>query len=307
MNDSWQRLTRAENVLEELRSECMHSGKKIAVSRLATMSGVDRKYFYGHVNTPNAELRMRWKSLGDKVKSFNQSLLPSQKVNDGDHLSINDKLRNALIENYTLVESTGRLSVNKKNLEEHLVLAKEKNEVLEQRIRLLEAQQYSGLVTKGAVVPFLHKPVIVSPDSLSTGADSLSRIKAWVAAVRELKILLARPLDKNLYITIGIPGSGKTTWASAVRASLRLPLIFDACSLTKSDRYEILEAAKSSCDVRCIAVVFKVSLDTALDRNGRRVERSRVPEEKIVSMYSSIEYPELFDVVELFDEIIIIR
>ena len=307
MNDSWLKLTRAEHALEQLRSECLRSGKKMAVSQLAKMSGADRKYFYGHLNTPNAELRLRWKRLSDEVKKFNQSLLSSAQAAEVDQLSIKDKLRNALIENYSLVESAGRLNLIKKRLEDHLTQVREKNEALEHRIQLLEARLHETPVMNRPVVPFLHNPVVVSPDSLALGGDSLSRTKAWVKAVSELKILLARPLDKNLYITIGIPGSGKTTWTSAVQPSQRLSLIFDACSLTKSDRYEVLEAAKHLNNVRCIAVVFIVPLETALNRNRQRLESSRVPEEKIIDMYAYIEYPESFDIVVLFDEIILVR
>ena len=67
---------------------------------------------------------------------------------------------------------------------------REKNEALEHRIQLLEARLHETPVMNRPVVPFLHNPVVVSPDSLALGGDSLSRTKAWVKAVSELKILL---------------------------------------------------------------------------------------------------------------------
>jgi predicted kinase len=142
---------------------------------------------------------------------------------------------------------------------------------------------------------------------LAAGDDSLSRTKAWVKAINELRVVLTRPVEKNLYVTVGVPGSGKTTWASTLQASNKLQLIFDACSITKSDRYEILDIASAYTNIRRIAVLFKVSIDTALERNSFRGISTRVPDEKIRSMFSSIEYPEVFDSSEIFDEIIMVQ
>lgn len=307
MSDSWLRLARAEQSIERLRAVCLRSGKKMSVRQLATESGVDRKYFYGHIKTPDDKLRLRWKRLGDEVKKFNLSLNAGREGANGEQLSDSDKLRNALIENHTLVESAEQLCLIKARMEGQLTQAREKNEILEGRIRSLEGRLNVEPIRSGPYIPFTHKPLVLSPDRIATGNDSLSRTKAWVSAINELRIVLARPLEKNLYLTIGVPGSGKTTWALALQASNRLPVVFDACNITKSDRYEVLNVANSYKDVRCIAVVFRVSLDVALQRNASRVGAKRVPPEVISSMYESIEYPELFDSLELFDEIVMVR
>ncbi|MHC8324172.1 hypothetical protein ACYZT4_26395 [Pseudomonas sp. GB2N2] len=307
MSDSWLKLARAEKTLEHLRAECMRSGKKLAVSLLAAKSGIDRKYFYGHIKTPDDELRLRWKMLGDEVKKFNISLSEQHEVSIGEQLSVSDKLRNALIENHSLVETAEQLSFIKTRMEGQLTQAREKNEMLEVRIRSLEVRLHAEPVRSGPLIQFTNKPLILSPDRLTTGDDPLSRAKAWVEAVNELRVVLARPLEKNLYVTIGVPGSGKTTWASALQASNRLPVIFDACSITKSDRYEILDIASVYENVRRIAVLFQVSLDTAIERNSMRCGSNRVPEGTISSMHASVEYPELFDSVEIFDEIIMVQ
>lgn len=304
---SWLRLAHAEETFEQLRAECLRSGKKMSVSQLAANSGIDRKYFYGHINTPDDELRIRWKKLGDEVKKFNVALNSQHQGSESEQLSDRDKLRNALIENHTLVENAEQLSFIKTRMEGQLNQAREKNEILEARIRSLEVRLHAEPVKDGAFIPFMNKPIMLSPDRLSTGDDSLSRKKAWVSAINELRAVLARPVEKNLYVTIGVPGSGKTTWANAFQAFNRLPIIFDACNITKSNRYEILDVANRHKDVRRIAVVFQVSLDTALKRNRSRVDGKRVPEEKIAAMYASIEYPELYDDLEIFDEIVMVR
>lgn len=307
MNYSWLKLAHAEETLRHLRTECLRSGKKMAVSQLATKSGIDRKYFYGHINTPDEELRLRWKSLGDEVKKFNLSLDTQPQGSLGEQLSLSDKLRNALIENHTLVESAEQLRFFKNRIEGQLSQAREKNEMLESRIKSLEARLHAATVGGGAIISFTNKPVVLSPDRLATANDSLGRTKGWVSAINELRAVLARPFEKNLYVTIGVPGSGKTTWVSTLQASSRLPVVFDACCITKSDRYEILDIANSYQNVRRVAVVFQVSLDTAIKRNSNRAETKRVPEEKIASMHMSLEYPELFDRLEHFDEIVMVR
>ncbi|MFJ3466667.1 AAA family ATPase [Pseudomonas sp. NPDC090201] len=307
MSENWLKLKRAQDALEQLRTECLRNGSKMAVARLAVLCDVDRKYFYGHINTPDADLRLRWKSLGDEVRSFNLSRLPLPPHSHEDPLSVEDKLRNALIENYGLVETAGQLTLVNNRLKDHLSQAKEKCEILEGRVKLLEARHSPSSTSNGPIVSFTQKPVVVSPDYFAEGNDSFSRTKAWVAAISELKLMLARPVVKDLYLTIGVPGCGKTTWAGALHPAQRLPLVFDACNLTKSDRYEVLDAASRCDNLRRIAVVFYVPLEVALHRNRQRIESKRVPDNKISKMYASIEYPQLFADDEIFDEIIIVR
>jgi hypothetical protein len=306
MSDSWLKLAQAEEAFGIFRTECMRLRKKMAISQLAARSGIDRKYFYGHINTPDDQLRLRWKTLGDEIKKFNVALRERNDSSSEEQLSPGDKLRNALTENYSLVESIGQLRSIKLRMEGQLTQAREKNEMLEERIRSLEVRLYTE-PAKSVSVQFTNRPLVLSPDKLATGDDSLSRTQAWVKAIKELRALLRRPLEKNLYITIGVPGSGKSTWASALQASNKLLVVFDACSITKSDRYEILDIASAYNNIRRIAVIFNVPLNTALERNRFRSLNNRVPEEKISAMYEALEYPELFDDIEIFDEIIMVR
>lgn len=307
MRDGRHKLKHAIECFEALCRECSSSGKKLTISAVASMAGVDRKYFYGRINTPHEDLRRCWQTLGEDIKKFNLSQQSLVRNNIVGSSSTGDKLHNALVENYGLVESIEQLKSIRTRLELQLSQMREKIDVLEDRNRVLEVKLTTSPSGSGPIVAFNNKRVIVSPDRWVDGSDQLSRTKAWVAAMKELKSVLSRPLEKNLYVTIGIPGSGKTTWCSKMPASNRLPIVLDACNITRSDRFEVLDIASSYRNVRCIAVAFYVSLETAINRNSVRAKAERVPHDKIASMYESIEYPGLFDDLETFDEIIMVR
>lgn len=129
-----------------------------------------------------------------------------------------------------------------------------------------------------------------------------------------------------MIVLIGIPGSGKSTWAAAQGATvissdaLRLllsgneenqaihgkvfatmryllrtrleigasPTIIDATNLRRRDRKKWLQLAKKH-DAIIEAMHFDVALETALERNAARTRQ--VPEEIIRSMHAGLQPP----------------
>lgn len=118
-----------------------------------------------------------------------------------------------------------------------------------------------------------------------------------------------------LYVTMGMPGSGKTTWAmrwssksgatvvssdairtddvnpkqwfmrmhSAVEACLieGADVVVDACNTTSDQRRRWLEQGKRH-DTRCTLVVLATPGLTALERNQARPTDQRVPHDKML-------------------------
>jgi predicted kinase len=143
----------------------------------------------------------------------------------------------------------------------------------------------------------------------------------------------------TLYMMVGIPGSGKSTFAKTLkgkyvsRDEVRFKLlqdgddyfakegevfqkfiyeieeglsrcsdvIVDATHLNKGSRYKLLSKVRPE---RVVAIVMDTSLDVCLQRNAQRSGRALVPEDVIRDMYQHMTIPN-YD--EGFDAIIMIK
>ncbi|WP_409265243.1 hypothetical protein [Pseudomonas sp. KCJK8521] len=298
-------LASARSEFEKLKLEVDGSGKKLTISAIARLAGVDRKYFYGKINTPDESKRQAWINLGEEINRFRSSQVSLGEIRP--EASIAQKLQNALIDNYRLLESVGDLEKSRAKMQD-LIFSKDKRlEELQAHVARLESNLLFAKSEKGAVVGFGSKPHIVSPDLLREGTDSLSLKKAWVLALDKLRTELDRPLDKTLYITVGAPGSGKSTWSLNQSHQKNFSIIFDACCMTKVDRYEVLSLGRKYPRTKVVAVVFYVEFSTLRKRNDLRESAKQLPMDKLSSMFESLEYPSLGDASEFFDEIVMVR
>lgn len=304
MSSKRDRLKEAQSCFEQMKQEFVQTGALPTIASVAKRAQVDRKYFYGNINTPDAGLRDRWVALGKEIGAYKmeqkQAALVSEGPTDG------DKLKNAVIENYGLVEQIRQLDEVKDRLQKLWSNAQQKVDELEAHVRQLEGQVHVQNV-KGPVVAFNGRPAVISPDALRTGTDALAMKKAWIEALKQLKAAIDTPNQKNVYVTIGAPGSGKSTWSSTFTFSHRISIIFDACNLTQSDRYELFDIVRANPRIHIVAVVFCVQLETLEARNTKRISADKLPIDKLRACYESIEYPTLFDEHEIFDEIIMLR
>ena len=143
----------------------------------------------------------------------------------------------------------------------------------------------------------------------------------------------------TLYMMVGIPGSGKSTFAKTLkgkyvsRDEIRFKLlqneddyfskekevfqkfiyeikkglienkdvIVDATHINKNSRNKVLSKV---CPIKTIAVVMDTPLDICLQRNAQRSGRAFVPEDAIRNMYQNMTIPN-YD--EGFDDIIMIK
>ncbi|MFG0528995.1 hypothetical protein ACF8FB_01410 [Pseudomonas sp. yb_2] len=300
--------------LYELASDCFEaakeaharSGEPVTISAIAKRLGIDRKYFYGQIKMSDATVRSKWLKLGEKINDFKAQVKAKKAFHDAEALSDADKLRNALIENYSLVESVENLKATSEQLQKNFLLAQHRIAELEAQILGLQRQRpLQGSSTSTSKIR--HLRTVISPDSFRNNTDPLSMKRAWLTAMASLRSIIDTPGDKDLYITVGPPGSGKSSWCRKSVNFYRPSILFDACNLTRADRYDFFDMLSERSGVRIIAVVFCVSIDLLRERNQSRVVGERLPFKKIKEMYELIEYPSLFDEIEMFDEIIMVR
>lgn len=96
---------------------------------------------------------------------------------------------------------------------------------------------------------------------------------AWSMAMRVFEEIL--PLASEVRATVGVPGSGKTTWID--RQGIAGVLYFDSTLSKRKNRRTICDvAAAAGRPIDC--VVFHTELDVCLARNQERSPDRRVPE-----------------------------
>lgn len=293
-----------------LKDEYIATGVAVTISAVAKRAKVDRKYFYGHINTPQASLREKWLNLGSAIRSFKlqakQECIQSCAPTDA------EKLQSALVENYSLVEKSSRLQDAVDRLKKNFSASQRRIAELETQlitvqrfVKPLETSPAPALAQASAQTQIL--PTIISPDSFRQGNDRLDIKKAWIAAMHRLRATIGTSGDADLYITVGAPGSGKSTWCRTFSSTSRQSILFDACNVTKTDRYDFFDIISGVPGIKIIAVVFCIPIETLRDRNLNRPINDQLPLDKIDSIHSSIEYPGMFDANEVFDEIIMMR
>jgi predicted GTPase len=294
----------ARSCFETLKDEYIDTGAAVTVSSVAKRAKVDRKYFYGRINTPQTSLRQKWLELGEEIKQF--KLQAKMVSTDNRAPTDSEKLHNALVENYALVERASHLQDEADRLKKNFSSSQRRITELESQLfsiqRFARPSQPSPIASKSD-----NSLSIISPDSFRQGGDELSLKKAWMSAMHSLRAAIATSKTVDLYVTVGAPGSGKSSWCRAFSSAARPAILFDACNLTKVDRYDFFDAVAGMADVRIIAVVFCTSLETLLQRNQHRTLTDRLPTEKVEAMYSSTEYPDIFDKVERFDQVHMVR
>tara|TARA_R100000789_G_scaffold44091_1_gene45266 strand:+ start:4226 stop:5146 length:921 start_codon:yes stop_codon:yes gene_type:complete len=305
MMNNRDRLAEARAAFEQLKAEFQSTGRKVNISAVAERAKIDRKYLYGKLNTPDKGLIQRWVELGEEITSFRKAQKdPSQ---DTGEVPVATKLHNALVENYSLLENVRDLEHIRERLQLLLTASQRKVDELESRTRMLESNALRQEGVAPVVVNMKTRPQLISPDAERHGSDQLSLKKAWVEALNQLRSALARPVEKTLFVTVGAPGSGKSTWGMNFIGSKGYSIVFDACNLTQSDRYELLDIARQHQKTKVVAVVFYADLTTLESRNTAREDARKVPVSKLRAMYRSIEYPTLADSIERFDEIMMLR
>jgi len=305
------KLQLAKEAFATLKEQSKHTGKSISVSAIAKESGVDRKYFYGKINTPNEELKKRWKNLGDTIRDYKKEQRSNPSLKSTEYSEsikeIKEAVENSVRENYSLIE---QLKLEQKKV---ATLLQQRDAALNQavdlksRVSALEIKSSEKtLESRGTVSAFRSKPTIISPDLVIK--SELDRKKAWHKALTELRQALSDNFDKELLITIGVPGTGKTYWANNYRSRPgKRTIIFDATNITRVDRYDLVEISKASPRTSLVAVCLMTDLDLAIARNSTRTAEKLVPESKIREMADRMELPKVGDPDDTFDEILIVR
>ena len=109
---------------------------------------------------------------------------------------------------------------------------------------------------------------------------------AWTHCLQQLQELLnADPKPARLVLLVGIPGSGKSTWAAEQEHPA--DIFFDATFSRRAEREPLIQMAKAA-GVEVEAFVFLTPISICLARNWKRPEDRRVPYPVMASMLENL-------------------
>gem|GEM_PF-6088844 len=132
--------------------------------------------------------------------------------------------------------------------------------------------------------------------------DPLVLRQAHVFSKQKLERVLLRPVPKRLYIPIGRPASGKTTWIEQHKPpGDRLSIYYDATNATSADRWELLNLSRLSANTIVSYVYFEIDIDSCIRNNASRMGKA------ITADYIRHFTVELPEIDEGYDELIVIR
>jgi predicted kinase len=150
--------------------------------------------------------------------------------------------------------------------------------------------------------------MIISPDDFRVTADGKydsskeTSTLAWEESFKLLNDALAKG-PSALILLVGIPGSGKSTWAKTIDNPETI--LFDATFSRRAEREPLIQFAQAA-KVRVEAVVFLTPISVCIQRNWQRPEDRRVPYAVMAAMHENLR-KEPVNVAEGIAKIISVR
>ena len=296
------------------------SGKQhdVSIAKICTDAGVDKKYLYGFRLEENSPDRAEYIAIKEEVLRFQKKLGVGVEMSDDKRqLEELNKKYAALLSDceplqrelaYYKAQSSndvGELDHNRERMTQ--LLAK----VAELEHALANTPKQGNVA--GAIASRVQKHV-VSPDSFrAVGGrykmgSKAHENEAWGNAYKKLEELLSRKLKMRLYVLVGLPCSGKSTWVEeGTVATDRHPVIFDATNLTSVDRYRFVHSLSRFTDLPKVCVYFDTDMEIIRERNRTlRTASKQMTDDDLTMLHSKLEKPDPYEEIWI-DELIVVR
>ena len=303
---------------ETLSTEAIAANKKniASAANVLAKANVNKTYFYASGGKiKDSSIQAKYDKVNATIKKFQHEF--------DDHIKSNSALAKAQaiaskeIERSSKLEGLLQQSLEMiAELQSRIKSLNDKHNNLE--MNLLDATYSKTLLKQAASgnVVSIASAKVVSPDlhlavnGNYTFDDIALREQAWELCERELEAVLQRPLPMRIYVLVGPPCAGKTTWRSEqlFQASDRHPVIIDATNLTQSDRLKwmlIIQQYVRTADIKTRVVVFHTREEVLISRNNQRELSKKMDERIILDKAKKMTWPDMK--TEKFDEMEVIR
>lgn len=315
-----QRLAELREAFGRRKELARQSGKKhdVSIAKICAEADVDKVYLHGYRLKEDSPERAEYLALKEEVLEFKKNLGAGiEKSEDKLRLEELSKRYAALLSDceplqrelaYFKAQSSndiGELDQNQARLTQLLAKVAELESVLANTPK-------QGNVA-GGIAARIQKHV-VSPDNFRTVGgrykigSKAQENEAWGNAYKKLEELLSRKLRMRLYILVGLPCSGKSTWAEeGMVATDRHPVIFDATNLTSFDRSRLVHSLSRFTDLPKVCVYFETDMEIIRERNRTlRTSGKQMTDDDLTLLHSRLETPDPYEETWI-DELIVVR
>ena len=315
-----QHLSKLREVFGRRQEIARQSGKKhdVSIAKICADAGVDKVYLHGFRLKVGSPDRAEYIAFREEVLEFQKNLGAGfEKSEDKRQLEELNKRYAALLSDceplqrelaYYKAQSSndgGELDHNRERMTQLLAKVAE----LENTIANTPKQ---GNVA-GAIAARIQKHV-VSPDNFRTVGgryklgSKAQENEAWGNAYKKLEELLSRKLKMRLYVLVGLPCSGKSTWVEeGTVATDRHPVIFDATNLTSVDRSRFVHSLSRFTDLPKVCVYFDTDMEIIRERNRTlRTAGKQMTDDDLTLLHSKLEKPDPYEEIWI-DELIVVR
>ncbi|MFA6122038.1 MAG: hypothetical protein WCT35_09750 [Sideroxydans sp.] len=315
-----QRLAKLREVFGRRQEIAKQSGKKhdVSIAKICNEAGVDKVYLHGYRLKEESPERAEYIAFKQEVLEFQKNLgAGHEKTEDKRELEELKQRYAALLSDceplqrelayYKNLSSNGMGELDHNRSRMTQLLAK----VSELEDELTHTKKQGNLA--GAITGRMQKHV-VSPDNFRTVGgrykfgSKAHENEAWGQAYKKLVDLLSRKLTMRLYVLVGLPCSGKSTWAEeGVVAPDRHPVIFDATNLTNVDRFRFVHSLSRFTDLPKTCVYFDTDMEIIRERNRTlRTAGKQMTDDDLTMLYSKLEKPDPYEETWI-DELIVVR
>lgn len=315
-----QHLAKLREVFGRRQEIARQSGKKhdVSIAKICADAGVDKVYLHGFRLKEDSPDRAEYIAFREEVLEFQKNLGAGvEKSEDKRQLEELNKRYAALLSDceplqrelaYYKAQSSndgGELDHNRERMTQLLAKVAE----LENTIASTPKQ---GNVA-GAIASRVQKHV-VSPDAFRTVGgrykmgSKAHENEAWANAYKKLDELLSRKLKMRLYVLVGLPCSGKSTWVEqGTVATDRHPVIFDATNLTSVDRSRFVHSLSRFTDLPKVCVYLDTDMEIIRERNRTlRTSGKQMTDDDLTMLHSKLEKPDPYEETWI-DELIVVR
>lgn len=315
-----ERLATLRQVFGRRQEIAKQSGKKhdVSIAKICADAEVDKIYLHGYRLKDDSPEKAEYLALKNEILEFQQNL--GAGINKSDDRIRADELETKYKALLSDVEPLQReLAYYKAQSANDLGELDHKRDRVSQLLaRIAELESVLATAPKatnltGNIAARVQKHV-VSPDNFRMVGGQYKKgskkqeQEAWGNAYKKLEELLSRKLKMRLYILVGLPCSGKSTWVEeGIVASDRHPVFFDATNLSSTDRYRLVYSLSRFTDLPKVCVFFDTDMEIIRERNRtQRSSEKRMSDDDLTLMNSQLEKPDPYEETWI-DELIVVR
>ena len=308
-----QRVADLAAVFARLKVKAIASGLKndASAAKVLEAAKVNRTYFYVKNKLKDKPTLAKYHAVRDAIQDFQNNF----DAYGGD--TIVDQLKTKLKQ---VEAQRSQLANNLIENEKRIAGLQNDNTALKKKVlgqnEYMIDVMHSATVNTRSDTNVFSEARIVSPDQYlwRNGHylfdDTNVKRQAWERSREDLKKALKRPLPTRVYLLIGPPCAGKSTWSK--KPSNLYPdmhsVVIDATNLTQFSRLEwisLINKYRSNKEIKVCAVVFLTPTSVLQSRNNRREPAKRFEDAMIREKERSLEFPD--PLREEIDEMVVVR